>query len=92
MPIGIAELVVLVALLAGLMWLLRPLRRRVTDWVARRTMRGRYGVVVEGKFRAAKPGAERSEAKPERAERSEATPEGAERSDEPPKGDTDGKQ
>ncbi len=55
MPATLAELVVLGLLLAGLVWLLTPIRRLVTGFVARRTMRGRYGVVVEAKFREQEP-------------------------------------
>jgi hypothetical protein len=57
----IAEMVVLAAVLLVLVWLLRPLQRRVRDGIERLFMRRRYGKVIEGKFRtvdgeAKKPG------------------------------------
>ncbi len=55
MEVTIAEALVLGLLLAGLVWALTPLRRWIRDRLERRHLRGRYGEVVEGKFRHSGP-------------------------------------
>lgn len=50
--VTIAELLVLGAILALLIWLLRPLQRLVRNGLERWTLRRRYGKVIEGRFRA----------------------------------------
>jgi hypothetical protein len=50
----VAEMVVLGAVLVLLIWLLKPLQRWVRDWIERIFLRGRYGKVIEGKFRSVK--------------------------------------
>jgi hypothetical protein len=48
----IAELVILGAVLALLVWILRPLQRRVRNLIERWMLRRRHGKVIEGRFRA----------------------------------------
>jgi hypothetical protein len=50
----VAEMVVLGIVLLLLVWLLRPLQHWVRDRLERLFLRGRYGKVIEGKFRAVK--------------------------------------
>ena len=52
MTVTAAELVVLGAVLALLVWLLRPLQRAVRNLIERWLLRGRHGRVIEGRFRA----------------------------------------
>ena len=51
----IAELLILTLLLAGLLWVLRPLRRWIVRRLTRRGLRARFGDVVEADFRAPRP-------------------------------------
>jgi hypothetical protein len=46
-----AELVVLLAFGVLVLWLLRPLQRRVRNLVERMMLRARHGKVIEGRFR-----------------------------------------
>ena len=50
-PGTLAELLVLGLVVAGLMWLLSPLRRWIRNGLERRLMRRRHGEVIEAKFR-----------------------------------------
>jgi hypothetical protein len=50
----VAEMVVLAVVLVLLVWLLRPLQHWVRDGLERLFLRGRYGKVIEGKFRSVK--------------------------------------
>jgi hypothetical protein len=50
----VAEMVVLGAVLLLIVWLLRPLQHWVRDAIERIFMRGRYGKVIEGRFRSVK--------------------------------------
>jgi hypothetical protein len=50
----VAEMVVLAGVLVLLVWLLRPLQHWVRDGLERLFLRGRYGKVIEGKFRSVK--------------------------------------
>lgn len=47
----IAELAVLGAVLALLLWVFRPLQRWVRKRVERLMLRGKHGKVIEGRFR-----------------------------------------
>lgn len=51
MEVTIAEALVLALLLAFVVWALTPLRRWIRDRLERRSLRGRYGQVIEAKFR-----------------------------------------
>jgi hypothetical protein len=46
-----AELVILGAVLAGLLWLFRPLQRLVRNLIERWLLRGRHGKIIEGRFK-----------------------------------------
>jgi hypothetical protein len=48
----LAEMVVLVLVLLALVWVLRPLQRRVRNGLERLLLRRRHGRVIEGKFRS----------------------------------------
>jgi hypothetical protein len=48
----VAELAVLGAVLALLLWLFRPLQRRVRNRIERWLLSGRHGKVIEGRFRS----------------------------------------
>jgi hypothetical protein len=50
----VAEMVVLAAVVLLLVWALRPLQHWVRDGLERLFLRGRYGKVIEGKFRTVK--------------------------------------
>jgi hypothetical protein len=52
MPMTVAEVLVLLAILGAILWLLAPLRRWIRRRLERRFMRGRYGEVIEAKFRS----------------------------------------
>jgi hypothetical protein len=58
-----AELVVLAAVLALLVWLLRPLQRLVRNLIERWLLRGRHGKVIEGRFKTV-PKSDRPEDSP----------------------------
>ena len=51
----LAELLVVIAFLAGLVWLLRPLRRWVTQALSRLIQAPKGGQVIEGTFRSIRP-------------------------------------
>jgi hypothetical protein len=51
MPTTVAELLVLLALVGAILWLLAPLRRWIRRRLERRSQHGRYGEVIEAKFR-----------------------------------------
>ncbi|HUB06794.1 MAG TPA: hypothetical protein VMB50_07330 [Myxococcales bacterium] len=53
MELTLAEALVLGLLLALVVWALTPLRRWIRDRLERRFMHGRYGKVLEAKFRPA---------------------------------------
>jgi hypothetical protein len=48
----LAELVVLGAVLGLLLWLFRPLQRKVRNRIERWLLSGRHGKVVEGRFKS----------------------------------------
>ncbi len=48
----LAELLVLLLVLAGLLWALAPLRRAITRRITRRKSDGRYGKVIEADFKS----------------------------------------
>ncbi|MHB8420092.1 MAG: hypothetical protein ACYDCL_18610 [Myxococcales bacterium] len=52
MELTIAEALVLGLVFAAVVWALTPLRRWIRDRLERRLLRGRYGQVIEAKFRA----------------------------------------
>ena len=51
MPLTFAEMLVLLAIVGAILWLLAPLRRWIRRRLERRFARGRYGEVIEAKFR-----------------------------------------
>ena len=51
MPVTVAELVVLAGVLSALLWLLAPLRRWIRRRLERRSLKVRYGEVIEARFK-----------------------------------------
>jgi hypothetical protein len=51
MPVTIAEMLVLLAIVGAIVWLLAPLRRWIRRRLERRFSRARYGEVIEARFR-----------------------------------------
>ncbi len=47
----VAELVILGAVLAGMLWLFRPLQRLVRNLIERWLLRSRHGKIIEGRFK-----------------------------------------